>query len=377
MSKSIIVSLVSDQTIPNVIFIRDMPKADAYIFITTNKMEKKHIVENIINSCPEGLIENSQKIIVEEDSLVDFKSIVSGKLESSDDNHYYVNITGGTKIMSLGAYNFFTELGDSTIYYLPLGKDHFRQIFPIKKNKTKLVGYKINLKDYLTANGVTVQTKAFTGKNSLIRSKEENLNLMNAFLGDLNYPIKKMVEFFRFNKLRDKKNLELTDQIRKEMEPIFQAGFNLENENVISRGESNYLTGDWFEEYTYQVIAEALDKTNEEIGKGIRVTRGLKTSNEFDVMFTHNNALYVIECKTDVADNEEGKLSQLFTNTLYKASTLKKDFGLFVKYYLFAVNDFSKLSDEHKDRARVLDIKLVGTEILSDRTKLIEFIQKM
>lgn len=377
MSKSIIVSLISDQTIPNVIFIRDLPKADAYIFITTNKMEKKNIVENIINSCPEGLIENSRKIIVEEDSLVDFKSIVSGKLESADDYHYYVNITGGTKIMSLGAYNFFTELGDSTIYYLPLGKDHFRQIFPIKKNKTKLVQYKINLKDYLTANGVTVQTKAFSGKNSLIRSKEENINLMEAFLGDLNNPIKKMVEFFRFNKLRDKKKLELTDEIRKEMEPIFQAGFNLEIENVISREETNYLTGDWFEEYTYQVIAEALGKSNEEIGKGIRVTRGLKTSNEFDVMFTHNNALYVIECKTDVADNEEGKLSQLFTNTLYKASTLKKDFGLFVKYYLFAINDFSKLSDEHKDRARVLDIKLVGTEILSDRTKLIEFIQKM
>jgi hypothetical protein len=94
-------------------------------------------------------------------------------------------------------------------------------------------------------------------------------------------------------------------------------------------------------------------------------------------MFTHKNALYVVECKTDVADNEEGKLSQLFTSTLYKASTLKKDFGLFVKYYLFSVNDFSKLSPEQKDRARVLDINLVGIEILSNEERLIEFISKM
>lgn len=377
MSKSVIVSLISDQTIPNVIFIRDFPKADEYIFITTNKMEDKGIVDNIVKACPKDYIVEPKKIIVEEDSLLDFKNILSNELESSDDFHYFVNITGGTKIMSLGAYNFFTELGDSTIYYLPLGKDHFRQIFPIKKNKIREINFRINLNDYLVANGVAVQKKAFLGKNVLIRSKAKNEQLMKAFLGDLNLPIKQMVEFFRKNKLRDKKNIQITENIKTELEPIIEAGFLPENWDKFSREETNYLTGDWFEEYTYQLVSEILQKKDEEIGKGIRVTRGEKTSNEFDVMFTNNNALYVIECKTDVADDQEGKLSQLFTNTLYKASTLKKDFGLYVKYFLFSINDFSKLSDEHKDRARVLDIKLVGKEILSDPNSLKEFIQKM
>lgn len=94
-------------------------------------------------------------------------------------------------------------------------------------------------------------------------------------------------------------------------------------------------------------------------------------------MFTHNNSLYVIECKTDIADNEEGKISYLFTNTLYKAATLKKEFGLWVNYYLFALNDFSKLSDSQKKRAKQLDIKLVGLEILTNEKTFEEFIDKM
>jgi hypothetical protein len=372
----ILVSLISDQTIPNVLFIRDQPKAAHYIFISTEKMEKRMIVTNIIKACPD-LVISYNTIVVEEDSLSDFEQVVESGLDRQDDFHYLVNITGGTKIMSLAAYLYFTKIGSSEIFYLPLGKSHFRQIYPMKKNKIKEISFRINLQGYLEANGVTVQSKAFAQKNRMIRHKDRNEQIMNAFVGDGNLPIKKMVEYFRTSGFRDKKNLPLSDEIKLEMSPILAAGFMPENPENLNRDETNYLTGDWFEEFTYEVVQRVLDKDDSEIGKGIRVTRGEKTSNEFDVMFTHKNALYVIECKTDVADNEEGKLSQLFTSTLYKASTLKKDFGLFVKYYLFSVNDFSKLSPEQKDRARVLDINLVGIEILSNEERLIEFISKM
>lgn len=372
----ILVSLISDQTIPNVLFIRDQPEADHYIFISTEKMEKRMIVSNIIKACPD-LIISYNTIVVEEDSLSDFEQVVERGMDRQDDFHYMVNITGGTKIMSLAAYLYFTKIGSSEIFYLPLGKSHFRQIYPMKKNKIKEIVFRINLQGYLEANGVAVQSNAFSQKNRMIRTKEQNEHIMREFLGDNNIPIKKMVEYFRDNKLRDKKNVELTVDLLHEMTPILNAGFRSENSTKLNRDETNYLTGDWFEEFTYEVVQRVLGKDDSEIGKGIRVTRGEKTSNEFDVMFTHKNALYVIECKTDVADNEEGKLSQLFTSTLYKASTLKKDFGLFVKYYLFSVNDFAKLSPEQKDRARVLDINLVGTEILNNEERLIEFISKM
>ncbi|TFV94471.1 DUF1887 family protein [Algoriphagus kandeliae] len=377
MARTILVSLVSDQTIPNVLFIRDNPPADQYLFISTEGMEKKHIVPNIQKACNGWISKNSKTILVEEDSLVDFEKKLGETLEVEDGDHFLVNITGGTKIMSLGAYNFFTRIGSSSIYYLPLGKNHFRQVFPIIKNKTREINFKINLKDYLEANGVTIQSKAFSQKNQLIRSEEFTTKIFQNFLGDSNLPIKKMVEILRDKKFRDKKNFKVSSEILEIIKPMRDLGFSPESSEKFTREETNYLTGDWFEEYTYSLIVNTLNKKDEEIGKGVRVTRGEKTSNEFDVMFTHNNALYVIECKTDVADNEEGKLSQLFTNTLYKASTLKKDFGLFVKYFLFSVNDFSKLSDEQKDRARVLDIKLIGTEFLSESKKLQDFIKSM
>lgn len=376
MQQTILVSLVSDQTIPNVLFIRDHPKADRYLFISTAAMEKKHSVQHIIKGSG-GLIDNNYEIIlVEEDSLVDFEKRLNQELKTEDGDHYLVNITGGTKIMSLGAFMYFTRIGSATIYYLPIGKSHFRQIFPIVKTKTKDILFRINLRDYLQSNGVAIQSKSFETKNHLIQSEAITESIFDSYLGENNPTLKRIGFELREKKARSKA-LARTEEISALIEPFTLLGFTSATADKISKEESQYLTGNWFEEFTYLRVKEILGKSDDEIGKGVIVTRGEKTSNEFDVMFTQNNALYVIECKTDVADDEEGKLSQLFTSTLYKASTLKKDFGLFVKYYLFAINDFSKLSVEQKDRARVLDIKLVGTEILSNPEKLRDYILNM
>ncbi len=159
------------------------------------------------------------------------------------------------------------------------------------------------------------------------------------------------------------------------MQPFIDSGFLPNVDTELSKNEIKYCTGDWFEEYIYSLVKSIKGKSDSDIGFGVYLTRE-NVKNEFDVIFTHNNALYVIECKTDVA-NEEGKFAELFNNTLYKAGSLRKDFGLFVKFYVFAINDFTTLSKEKKDRARVLDINLVGTEVLNNEEKLKQFILKM
>jgi hypothetical protein len=370
----ILVSLVSDQTIPNVLFIRDQPKADSYLFISTQKMESKGIVGNIIKACPDHILIH-QTIVVEEDNLEDIISKLNLFAEGKEAD-FEVNLTGGTKVMSLGAFEFFSKSTNNQIFYLPLGKNKVLQIFPQKSQTSRELGFQINLEDYLFANGVVPEPKPFLSKNNLSRSVEETNNLFQKFSSDSNHLLKLAAEHFRV--YRNDKKIEKVNLSNEEMwylQPFLSAGFSPVNNIELSKNELKYCTGDWFEEYVYTLIKSIKSKSDSDIGFGVYLTRE-NVKNEFDVIFTHNNALYVIECKTDVA-NEEGKFAELFNNTLYKAGSLRKDFGLFVKFYVFAVNDFTTLSKEKTDRARVLDINLVGTEILNNEERLIEFISKM
>lgn len=372
MSRKVFVSLISDQTIPNILFIKEKGYADFYYFITTEIMEKKSIVSNIIKALNLP-VEKIKKIEVIEDSVKDIDDKLVTHLTFEDDDELLVNITGGTKIMSLAVYNFFTRSGSGDIFYIPIGKNEIKHIFPLRKNRVSEITNRVNLLEYLTAYGVKVKDSSFQSKNTLLKTKEETSNLFKSFLSDRDKMFK-AAETIRNAKLRGKKIVKENQPDFFEVANIFnEVGVNWVNENEISKDETKYITGEWFEEYVYPRIKEWLGKGDEEIALGLQLLKN-DTPNEYDIMFTHNNALYVIECKTDVSDNEEGKISYLFTNTLYKAATLKKEFGLWVNYYLFALNDFSKLTDDQKQRAKQLDIKLVGLEILSDENKFKEFI---
>ena len=379
MANKVIVTIVSEQTVPNVLFIKEFGHASKYIFVSTLKMESssRKTTENIVNA---SNINNDKFKIIEviEDSLLDIDTKLAEELDIDDDDEILVNITGGTKIMSLGVYNYFSRNGAADIFYIPLGKNEIRQVFPLRKNRVKLLGFRIDLLGYLKAYGVKVNEKSFNAKNELVQPEDQTKHLFDSFINNRNILFMNAEEI-RKNGFRGKiipKNKEGENSIYQNALIFGQYGVKFDSVDQINKNETKYLTGEWFEEYIYPIIKTTLGKTDAEIGMGVQLIKG-DTPNEYDIIFTHNNSLYVIECKTDIADDEEGKISYLFTNTLYKAATLKKEFGLWVNYYLFALNDFSKLKEEQKNRAKLLDIKLVGLEILSDEEKLKDFIIKM
>lgn len=379
MGRKVIVTIVSDQSVPNVLFIKEFVNTDKFIFISTNKMESpyKQMSAKIISAA--GIDSNNCQIIeVIEDSLLDIDSKLSDRLEIEDDDEVLVNITGGTKIMSLGVYNYFSRNGAADIFYIPIGKNEIRQVFPLRKNRIKELKFRINLLDYLLSYGVKVQKESFATKNLLLKPIDQTKKLFSGFISDRNFLFSN-AESIRLNNYRGKKinSKKEEDKIFYENAMAFtKYGVQFERPDEVNKKETKYLTGEWLEEFIYPIIKDTLKVKDEEIGMGIQLLKN-ETPNEYDIIFTHNNSLYVIECKTDVSDNEEGKINYLFTNTLYKAATLKKEFGLWVNYYLFALNDFSTLSDVQKKRATLLDIKLVGLETLSNEKKLIEYISKM
>ena len=61
MANKVIVTIVSEQTVPNVLFIKEFSAADKYIFVSTEKMESptRNTTEKIIETvkkCPSGAL---------------------------------------------------------------------------------------------------------------------------------------------------------------------------------------------------------------------------------------------------------------------------------------------------------------------------------
>ena len=160
----VLVSIVSDQTIPNLLLMKELSGIDKYLLISTEAMEKKErsTCIKIASGLPD---ERFKTILVKEDVLSSIDGQLSALLTASstsaddpflyDTDEFIVNLTGGNKIMSIATYNFFKER-NSKIYYIPIGKNQYIQIFPETASGEHSITYRADIQTYLTAYGVTI-----------------------------------------------------------------------------------------------------------------------------------------------------------------------------------------------------------------------------
>ncbi len=368
MSK-ILVNIVSDQTFPNIIFIKilenEQDNFDQYWFVTTEYIETKNRSNWIIATCeiPSGKV---KKILVRKDDLNNIKSELEKKVNDIPNAEYIVNITGGTKIMSLGTYLIFNSLTEE-IYYTPEGTS-----FININNETIKPSYSLSISEYLLGYGINFQAQKVT------RSLDECKDFYTYFISDDSDP--KTISTLRQKKYRKKGLIfnaidgKLSENLKK---LINCSGFKQETSEKLNKKEVQFLTGGWFEDYVYHKIKDTLNLEESSILSGIHIKKSDSTNeNEIDIMVIKNNKLIVIECKTSMVSKEkEGKITNLFNETVYKSSALRQNFGLLVSSYIFTLED---LSDPNlKERARILGVKIVDKNILMSESAFKDEIEKM
>ena len=154
--KIILTSLISDHTIPNILAIHHF-KPDDLLFISTTAMEKKNKTADILNALDRlGLYYKINPIIVQEDSILDSHKKIGKWIKGKKDAEFLVNLTGGTKIMSIAAYEFFKDYSSKMIY-IPIPRNEFIIPFPKKRPGVPVkLDLKLSVIEYLTAYGLTV-----------------------------------------------------------------------------------------------------------------------------------------------------------------------------------------------------------------------------
>lgn len=107
-------------------------------------------------------------------------------------------------------------------------------------------------------------------------------------------------------------------------------GFNISGRTIskkLSRSEIRYLTGGWLEEYVFNSLNSIKGRGIDDVVMNVEIENIQGNKNEFDVMFTKDNALYFVECKSLSPEDEITKSS------LYKIGALQKEFGLRVQSF--------------------------------------------
>lgn len=376
MAETLITLLVSEQTVPNVLFLKwfftNHKQTVDILFVSTEKMEEKRKSLNIIEAleCSNPHIANWKVIKVDENSIDDIVKKIDTKLSEWKHDSFIVSITGGTKIMSLATYAYFDEKENCQIFYQPLNQN-LQKIFP-EHEEYSLPDYLITIEEYMMAHGIE-----FKSNNTCIRDYLYNKKIYENLIQDNHNIIalmNKLQNFKKFKKKMEKgKPIDLTSLsddffFKSEKEPIDKYDqyeiFKLISKfdfdaTAINEKEYRYITGGWFEEFVYQKIKEEQKIPDENIALNVHIEKG-NDNNELDVIYIQDNRLHVIECKSFIDEKDDKDLLNL---TLYKSQAIiKSKFGLNALSSLYTQSRIDK--ESALSRAKEFGIEIVdGTKL--------------
>jgi hypothetical protein len=319
------ISILSEQLIPNVLFIKQMADTgNRHIFLSTEKMEadkKSNILADTLN-----LSLNQYKVvIIDPNRPADILEVLDEY--SWPDGPYIVNITGGTKMMSQMVYLYFSEISNSRIYYWPIGNKSVELLHPTIEELPIHKAVLLNLSTYFAAHGYSYicQTELY-------------------------------------------KPLTVAQGLLKQTIASGSAGkvpaLTKPHEVYFNPDEKVYFSGAWFEEWLYTFLKRELNLRDDAIGlnlklKNIHASRPTESDNEVDVAFVYKNRLYIWECKVY---NQIGHRSKKIADPVYKMSSISQSLGLQATSFVAILAMFGESQsrkDFLNDITRVMRIKKV------------------
>lgn len=369
-AKTLLVTIVSEQTVPNVQFCKWFLKNHLQnmdvIFISTEKMENQNKSADIQKAL--GPLSNwfsFELLIVKENDIQDIREKIKKEINAEKYGHIVANITGGTKLMSIGLFEICREWNNSEIYYQPIGRN-LKKIFPDYDEFE--IDELLTLDEYMKAYGIQYKMD-----NSCLKDFETSRKIYETIIKNNRELIRQLVSmqntpYFK-NIFKQKKSVDITaiDEsvlktedgtkvVRQEFCDLLDAfGFD---KTKLKRRELFYLCGGWFEEYVYQKIKTERNVKDENIALNMSIQKG-NDKNELDVVWLDkDNRLNVAECKSFLEGSGGNKV---LNDALYKLQAIMKSkFGLHAVSYLYTksnLDGYSALS-----RAKEFGIKITAGE---------------
>ncbi len=378
------ICFVSDQPLPNILPIlsEQMKPEKVYLLCSDQQSKKGH------GESQKAVLEHhgvKVRIVPVTDAfdMDNIEAAVDELIEQHGPGEIAFNATGGTKLMSIAAFErcqckdvsvFYVQTPD--IIWLPRQEDNRDMRIPYSSS--------LKLKDFLLAHGVDLHDE----ENAPIDERHRELARFWANRAEkyasaysaLNYYAANAEKDLSFNvSLQDRKQppppyLEnLLEELEHEKWITFHKTGNKDQKSYKFKDEKArlFVNGGWLEMWVFHELQSIQQK--QKYPQISIVTRNVQVQqrpgstrkpvkNELDVVAIVNHRMWVFECKTSrlgkPQDKREGE------QMIYKlAGTMKNMGGLRTQG---CVVSFNRLRDEEKSRAELLEIKVIDGHNLHD-----------
>jgi len=369
--KTCLVSMISEQTIPNILVISAI-KPDHLLFISTESMENKNKSGAILESLfviGMDYRDKTEKLIVPENSIPDFhEKVMEWMKNNRKEYEFIINLTGGTKLMSLAAYELFKSYG-AEMLYMPIPRNEY---FPLHhpEQSTQILT-RLSVEAYLAAYGAKVNNLCrVTATKAETRARRNITCFIFKNYKELEPLLKRIGIILRGQKEDHvkKKGCEftITATVESSSEKTFLKMMGLNDNSIPNKVDYstwNYLRGGWLEERLFLAL-EAVLPSSADICLNI-ICEVNNNKNEYDVLAVHENVLYVVECKSLQAKegDENNVRSGEINEFLYKLGALRQVFGLTPKTLLATTSEDILMKGEVKtnliERGRLFNSQII------------------
>lgn len=366
--------LVSTQQVANLTPIFDLEQPPQQVLLLTSERLKQHAawLQQVLQQ---------QKIQVEIVALDDpydcdqVKQRVESLLERQDLGNIILNVTAGTKIMSLAAYEVFRQR-KLPVFYVHPRKDLLIPLLP--SGPPRELPDQLRLEEFFQVHGYQVTSLR---RKTVARSRQqlgerlvEQVSLFSQALGPLNYLAGTAENRSTLKSDRIPKRAWDANGFKPLVDLLVVEGLlRVDNDHFIFSSEEDrfFVNGGWLEEYLFSRIDRIRNRFKiQDSAMSVQVKSASGTKNEIDVAILHNNQLFLIECKTRRFRGNQGAGSK----ALYRMDSLKIMGGITAQAMLAS---YRRLTSSHHRRAADLKIYLVvGDELLTIEQRLEEWLQK-
>lgn len=345
MSKTL-VNIISDECpIPAYLFIKEMYEdGDRLMFISAKRGEEnlEHLASLFSiskNQIDEVVFMHNSDEFLYEHICRHLNSVLK------DDVHYCVNLAGGTRYLSLAIQQAFRKCHTDFYYVNVKGNTIVSTIYDDSiyddDDISYPIKYRMTVDEYLSLHDLQ-HDLATENHHKPTCSRQYAYNLLKLFTNKqmpkeyFNTLDKLRIGYRNAKSAKGKQTLQVIKRkseisISEIQHPhnsnwyaipelsdfLNSLDFKTQKVGSINKDEIDFLTGGWFEQYVYYLMLKYVQPDDIKIGVHIQKKNVPYHDNELDVVFTKNNHLYVMECKTGVDNNA------MFNEIVYKACALK------------------------------------------------------
>lgn len=318
----VLLCLLSEQHIPNLLSVHHF-KPDRLVLVETPTMRGK--ANDLLTALQLGGLDFASddrchvQPLESEDTLASVRKCLQQAYNRYPQESWLVNLSGGTKPMSIAAYEFSKEVRARPIY-VSIQKPNV--MLHLDGFDAETCVYRPTIREFLAGYGfefrrkpediATAEERATTWSHCAARIAQDCPQQSLLCLGDLQDPAVKK----RWDDARTK-GLELAPgilapedaELRKELAALFSLRDAPEGlGGTLNKYAVDFLTGGWLEVFLWNLLQRHADALGIwDVRLGIHPAKiGVQTDSDFDVAFMHDYRLWMVECKSGTQEHDPG-----------------------------------------------------------------------